>query len=444
MAKQTVGLGSSANDGNGDTLRTGGTKINANFNEIYAEFGDGTNLSSGNTAGDILVADGTKFANVTTSGDINISNTGAINLRGNELSIIAGSAPSSTTRKLYNVGDTLYWNGTAVGVAGGSAISGFNVSGDSGSDAVADGNTIKFTGGTGLTTAAADNSGTPTVTLNIDATVATLTGSQVLTNKTLTSPVFNTGVGGSAILDSDTMSGASATTLSSSESIKAYVDAQVASENTIDEMNDTTISSAADGHFLVHTGSAWVNEAPATARTSLGLGTIATLAAPSGTVVGTTDTQTLSAKTLTAPKIVDGGFIADANGAEQIIFQTTASAVNEIEVTNSATGGSAVAATSTAPIIGASGETNVDLALLPKGTGITTVRSTGGANNQGMIRLNCENNTHGQTVMSQPHSAADSSFFMLPKGSSAGNARATPDVLLSADKTVGTLSLIHI
>ena len=50
----------------------------------------------------------------------------------------------------------------------------------------------------------------------------------------------------------------------------------------------------------------------------------------------------LSNKTLTAPKIADGGFIADANGVEQIIFQTTASAVNEIEITNSATGGSGV------------------------------------------------------------------------------------------------------
>ena len=54
----------------------------------------------------------------------------------------------------------------------------------------------------------------------------TLNGTQTLTNKTLTSAVLNTGVSGSAILDSDTMSGASATTLSSSESIKAYVDAQ--------------------------------------------------------------------------------------------------------------------------------------------------------------------------------------------------------------------------
>ena len=161
------------------------------------------------------------------------------------------------------------------------------------------------------------------------------------------------------------------------------------------------------------------------------------------TLVSEIATQTLSNKTLTAPKFVDGGFIADANGAEQIIFQTTASAVNEIEITNSATGGSAIVSTSTAPIIGASGETNVDLALLPKGTGIATIRSTGGSNNQGAIRLNCEQNTHGQTLMSQPHASNDSGFFMLPKASTSGNARATPDVLLSGDKTVGTTETVN-
>ena len=175
-----------------------------------------------------------------------------------------------------------------------------------------------------------------------------------------------------------------------------------------------------------------------------------TVTIPSGadTLVARTSTDTLTNKTLTSavlttPRIADAGFIADANGAEQIIFQTTASAVNEIEITNAATGGSAVASTSTAPIIGASGETNVDLALLPKGTGHVAIRSSGGANNQGAIRLNCENNTHGQTLMSQPHSASDSGFFMLPKASTAGNARATPDVLLSGDKTVGTTEAVN-
>ena len=102
-----------------------------------------------------------------------------------------------------------------------------------------------------------------------------------------------------------------------------------------------------------------------------------------------------------------------------------------------------MAATSTAPIIGASGETDVDLALLPKGTGYVTIRGTGGTNNQGAIRLNCENNTHGQTLMSQPHSPGDSGFFMLPKSSTAGNARATPDVLLTGDKTVGTTEAVN-
>ena len=172
-----------------------------------------------------------------------------------------------------------------------------------------------------------------------------------------------------------------------------------------------------------------------------------TVTIPSGadTLVARTSTDTLTNKTLTSPvltspKFADAGFIADANGAEQIIFQTTASAVNEIEVTNSATGGNASVATSTAPIIGASGETNVDLALLPKGTGHVAIRSTGGSNNQGALRLNCENNTHGQTLMGQPHASSDSGFFQLPKDG--GSARATPNTLLSGDKTVGAVQTI--
>ena len=175
MAKQDLNLGN-ANQGDGDTLRGGGVKIKANFDEIYAEFGDGTNLSSGNTAGDILVADGTKFANVTTSGDISISNTGAINLRtqsatnGQELTIGSGSTPSSTSNKLYNVNGTLFWNGNTIGVSGGGSFSSFTVSGDAGSDTVTDGNNLKIATGSGLSSSAADASGTPTVTISLDLT----------------------------------------------------------------------------------------------------------------------------------------------------------------------------------------------------------------------------------------------------------------------------------
>ena len=81
-------------------------------------------------------------------------------------------------------------------------------------------------------------------------------------------------------------------------------------------------------------------------------------------------TDTLTNKTLTAPKIADAGFIADANGNEQVIFQTTTSAVNELEITNAATGNP--------PILGASGESNVDVHIKPKGTGETRI-GTGAA-----------------------------------------------------------------
>ena len=68
--------------------------------------------------------------------------------------------------------------------------------------------------------------------------------------------------------------------------------------------------------------------------------------------------------------IDDAHFIKDENGNEQVIFQTTGSAVNELEITNAATGNP--------PILGASGETNVDLHVKPKGTGKTII-GTGGA-----------------------------------------------------------------
>jgi hypothetical protein len=93
--------------------------------------------------------------------------------------------------------------------------------------AFGDGDITSVVAGTGLSGGTTSGD----ATINIDNTVvATLTDTQTLTNKTLTSPVFNTGVSGSAILDADDMSGASATTVSSSESVKAYVDAQTTDE----------------------------------------------------------------------------------------------------------------------------------------------------------------------------------------------------------------------
>ncbi len=44
MAKSTINLGTAANDGTGDNLRAGATKVNANVDELYNALGDGTNI----------------------------------------------------------------------------------------------------------------------------------------------------------------------------------------------------------------------------------------------------------------------------------------------------------------------------------------------------------------------------------------------------------------
>jgi hypothetical protein len=80
-------------------------------------------------------------------------------------------------------------------------------------------------------------------------------------------------------------------------------------------------------------------------------------------IVSESGVQTLTNKTLTSPIINQ---INDSNGNEEIIFTTTASAVNEITVANAATGN--------APVISATGgDTNVGLTLTPKGTGKITL-----------------------------------------------------------------------
>jgi hypothetical protein len=101
-----------------------------------------------------------------------------------------------------------------------------------------DSETLTFTGGTGIDTSGSGNA----VTFAIDSTVATLSGTQTLTNKTI---------------DASQLSGTVA---------NARLDAQ---------LQDVAGLAVTDGNFIVGDGSNFVAESGATARTSLGLGTAA-------------------------------------------------------------------------------------------------------------------------------------------------------------------------
>jgi len=58
---------------------------------------------------------------------------------------------------------------------------------------------------------------------------------------------------------------------------------------------------------------------------------------------------------------------------------------------------------------------NRDIDLAPHGTGKVVVK---GNDNPGTIVLNCESNSHGQTLKSQPHSASVTNTMLLPAGAS--------------------------
>jgi len=102
----------------------------------------------------------------------------------------------------------------------------------------------------------------------------------------------------------------------------------------------------------------------------------------------------------------DAHGINDENGNEQIVFQTTSSAVNQLDITNAATGN--------APSIQATGgDSNISLKVGPKGTGLIEVL---GATNPGSIQLNCESNSHGIKLTSPPHSSGQSYELKFPTG----------------------------
>ena len=171
-----------------------------------------------------------------------------------------------------------------------------------------DSETLTFTGGTGIDTSGSGNA----VTFAIDSTVTTLTGSQTLTNKTLTSAVLNGTISGTSIKDEDDMTSNSASHLATQQSIKAYVDAQITAED-LDFQADSggALSIDLDSETLTFTGGTGIDTS--------GSGNAVTFAIDS-TVATLSGTQTFTNKTLTSPKI-----------NEDVVLTSTATELNLLD-----------------------------------------------------------------------------------------------------------------
>ncbi len=235
MTRQTINIGTNANDGTGDPLRTAFDKINDNFSELYGD-SDASTILEQDTAPKLsanLDVNNNQITTDVTNGNVSIQPNGTGNITIAAIQV-KGTTLSSSDSTVINVNEGLIVDGTttvsgalssatSLALATGATVTGIADEDDMTSNSATllatqqsikayvdtqitaedldfsaddstvlsidlDSEVLHFAGGTGISTSVSNN----TVTHAIDTgTVVTKTDTQTLTNKTLTSPTIS-------------------------------------------------------------------------------------------------------------------------------------------------------------------------------------------------------------------------------------------------------------
>jgi hypothetical protein len=389
-------------DLNGNTLST----TNSNGDLLITPNGTGktviTNLFVGNDTTSIaeFIYD-TVGGAVTAGTGITVTNDDGLNsstISITNTAVTGAGTPVGSSTSIpvitYNAQGQL----TAVSTA--SISTSLGIAGDTGTDTIALAtDTLTFTGGTGITSAV--NSSTNTVTFDIDNTVATLDGTQTLTNKTLTLPT----IGGTGAVFSGSTSGtttvlATATAGTTTLTLPAATDTLVGKATT-DTLTNKTISGSSNTLSNIGNGSL-TNSAVTIGSTSVSLGatvtTFAGLASVTSTAfVGALTGNASTATTLQTARTING---VSFNGSADITVTAAAGTLSgntlnsgvtassltsvgtistgvweatDIGVAHGGTGTSTGSITGTGALTFTAGGTDTNVNLVPNGTGIVDV-----------------------------------------------------------------------